>query len=187
MNKQSIKGFIKAAAAAGLTRQEATELFKAAMASDQAISPIDMAHIRAALRDQGSDPAYGSNSQEDTTRYRADLLQRRDESLDKIPELEGILAGLGAGTKGALIGGGAGAASGYVLKHTPLLNIHPKFKTHLPTGMGVSAAVLAGILSSLPAAKKDYERTRSIKKLNSPQNMGDLLQGNRVEQEMLYS
>ena len=183
--KDFAKGFLKAAARKNLTVIDLTAVIKCAFAQQGQLTYEDMDRMKTELADKGIQAPYEDNSGELSRMYNAKMLRERDSAADAIPEIEGGLAGLKAGITGAAVGGLGGTLAGNAIHHSGVLNLGHNTTKHLPLGLGVTAATLAGILSAMPKAKQKYEATKAFKKLHSPENLESLAQGNALDQQVM--
>lgn len=181
------RGFIKAAVAKNMALEDFAEVIKTALARPDELNYNDVARIKKEMSLQGADVPYDDPTGEGRRAYNAELLRKRDDSADEIPAISGGIAGLKSGLIGAGIGGAAGTGAGEAIKHTGLINLPFKYKKHMPVALGASTAALAGILSSLPAAKQRYEASLALKKLEYTKNMRDLNRTNNADIRLVNS
>lgn len=186
MENRFLKGFVKAANAKKVTSEDFEILFKKAYSADMGgLSSKDIAHIRDALSQEGYQAPYGSADEEAHRQYNSQILQARDREVNSIPEVEALVHGGKKGLIAGGIGGVSGALAGKALQHSNLLNLPYTTRAKLPTALGTSAAVISAILSAIPNAKRKYDQVNSIKKLNNPNNMEQLIGNTELDRAML--
>jgi hypothetical protein len=179
MNSTELKsfasGFIKAAMQKGVSISDFQQLVKRAVSVGEGLTYDDVRAIKEDL--EGTEEArdmYADPSGEAMRNYKAKLLAARDAAAGDIPAVSASLSGLRAGTMGAAAGGGLGALLGAVGKHSGILNIPYKFRSHMPTVGAVGGASLGGVLSALPAAKQKYDTVKALQKLHNTDNLESL-------------
>jgi hypothetical protein len=185
--KAFARGFVKAAAAKGVSFDDFGELVKKALARNDGLTTDDILRIRKELTTQGEPTPYADPSGEAMRTYKARMLTERDRAIDEIPAVSGAMSGIGAGALGAALAGTLGAVAGHGLRESNLLNIPYRYLKHAPMALGIPAAVVGGLAAALPAAQQRYDASKAFKKLHDPRAIRDLDQYNQSEQQLLNS
>jgi hypothetical protein len=165
-------GFLKAAANKHVTLGDFKEFVKLAVHRNDTLTYEDISSIRQQLAAEGEKAPYYDPEGLAMKAYRGKLLDARDESAGELsPHLSGAMAGLRSGALGATLAGLTGAGAGHLIHEGSVLNLPRKFTSALPTALGTTGAVAGGILAAMPAAKRRYEASKALKKLEDPNNI----------------
>ena len=165
-------GFLKAAASKKVTLEDFRTFVKLAVHRNDTLTYEDIASIRQQLASEGEEAPYYDPEGLAMRAYKGKLLAARDEAANELsPHLSGALAGLRSGALGASLAGLAGAGAGHLIHEGSVLNLPKKFTSALPTALGTTGAAAGGILAAMPAAKRRYEASKALKKLEDPNNI----------------
>jgi hypothetical protein len=181
------RGFVKAAAARGVSFDDFGELVKRALARNDGLTTDDILRIRKELDIHGEPTPYDDPTGEAMQTYKARMLAERDRAIDEIPAVSGAMSGVGAGALGATLAGTLGGLVGHGLRESNLLNIPYRYLKHAPMALGIPAAVAGGLAAGLPAAQQRYDASKAFKKLHDPKAIRDLNQYNEAEHQLLNS